>query len=306
MSSAILRRGLLGQAVVAGLSAAAAAQTVGKLKGFPTADAAADALTDAVRRHDAKAVQAILGESWVDFVLDDKDDEGRERAAYLAAWDARHSVTVAEDNRARIAVGTDDWTFPIPIVKDGSEWRFDSAGGDREVQARQVGHDELGAIQTLLAIVDAQYEYAAADPMKTGWPQYARRLLSSPGRKDGLYWPVGPDERPSPLGEVLANSQFDGTDPGSQFGYNFRLLYAQGPAARGGAHDYFVDGRLIGGFGAVATPLEYGVTGVMTFIVSFHGVVYEQDLGPNTVEAAGKIATFDPDKGRKKADATPP
>lgn len=142
--------------------------------------------------------------------------------------------------------------------------------------------------------------------MKSGWTQYARRLLSSPGSKDGLYWPTVADEQPSPLGAMLASSQYDGDTPGSQFGYNFRLPYAQGPAAPGGAHDYIVDGRLIGGFGAIATPLEYGVTGVMTFIVSFHGVVYQQDLGPNTAELAGKIASFDPDKGWQKADTTPP
>ncbi len=306
MSAQIFRRGLLGHVLVTGFAAAAAAQTAAKLQGFPNADAAAMALTEAVRRNDSAAVKAILGESWVDFVLSDKEDEARERVAYLAAWDAKHGVTVADGNRALIEVGNDGWTFPIPIAKDGNEWRFDTAAGDQEVQARQLGHDELGAIQTLLAIVDAQFEYAERDPTKSGWSQYARRLLSSPGSKDGLYWPPGDAEKPSPLGEMLANSQFDGDTPGSQFGYNFRLLYAQGPAAPGGAHDYIVDGRLIGGFGAIATPLEYGVTGVMTFIVNFQGVVYEQDLGEQTVKLAGDIASFNPDKGWQKADTTPP
>jgi hypothetical protein len=305
MSGVVFRRGLLGVLTV-GFVAAAAAQGAGKLQGFANPDAAAVALTDAVRRNDRNAVKAILGESWVEFVLDDKEDQERERLEYLAAWDAKHSVTVSGGDQAVIEVGDDGWTFPIPIVKDGSEWRFDSAGGDKEVQARQLGHDELGAIQTLLAIVDAEFDYAARDPAKSGWAQYARRLLSSPGGKDGLYWPTGPDEPASPLGEMLANSQFDGDTPGSQFGYNFRLLYAQGPAAPGGAHDYLVDGRLIGGFGAIAVPLEYGVTGVMTFIVSFHGVVYQQDLGANTAEIAGKIASFDPGQGWQKADMTPP
>jgi hypothetical protein len=306
MSTVVLRRGLLGHALAVGLAAAAAAQTAGKLQGFANPDAAAVALTDAVRRSDRNAVKAILGESWVDFVLEDKEDQDRECLAYLAAWDAKHSVTVSGGDQAVIEVGDDGWTFPIPIVKDGNEWRFDSAGGDREVQARQLGHDEFGAIQTLLAIVDAQFDYAERDPTKSGMAQYARRLLSSPRSKDGLYWPTGPDEQPSPLGEMLANSQYDGSTPGSQFGYNFRLLYAQGAAAPGGAHDYLVNGRLIGGFGAIATPLEYGVTGVMTFIVNFQGVVYQQDLGPHSAEIAGKITSFDPDKGWQKADMAPP
>src|SRR6266851_180551 len=199
MSDPILRRGLLAPLFVAGLGAAAAAQQAARLQGFPTADAAAAALTDAVRRSDDKAVKAILGESWVDFVLDDKADPGRERLAYLAAWDAKHTIAVADGNRATIEVGDKGWTLPIPIVKDGAEWRFDDGGSEKEVLARQLGHDELGAIQTLLAIVDAEFEYAERDPMKTGWPQYARRLLSSPGKKDGLYWPTTAGEAPSPL-----------------------------------------------------------------------------------------------------------
>jgi len=276
------------------------------LKGFPTPDAAAAAFTDAVRANDPKAVSALLGDAWVDAVLADAEKEKRERLAYLANWDTKHEVTITDGKRASIVVGNDGWTFPVPIVKDGDQWRFDSTAGDHEMQARQIGHDEMGAIQTLLAIVAAQHEYAALDPMKTGWPQYARRLLSSPGRKDGLYWPTTAGEAPSPLGEVVAASQFDGTAPGAQFGYNFRLLYAQGPAATGGAHDYLVNGRLIGGFGAIATPVQYGVTGIMTFIVNYEGIVWQQDLGANTAEIAGKIASFDPDKGWQKADTSPP
>jgi hypothetical protein len=164
----------------------------------------------------------------------------------------------------------------------------------------------MGAIQSLLAIVAAQYEYAALDPMKTGWTQYARRLLSSPGAKDGLYWPTGPDGPPSPIGAALANSQFDGSTPGSQYGYNFRLLYAQGPDAAGGAHDYVVNGHLIGGFAAIAWPVAYGVSGVMTFMVNYQGVVYQQDLGPQTAQRAMAIASFNPDKGWQKADTTAP
>jgi hypothetical protein len=305
MSETILRRGLLAPLFVAGLSAAAVAQQAARLQGFPSADAAASALTEAIRRNDAAAIRAIVGENWVDSLIDDRNAPDNERAAFLAAWDAKHAV-VADGNKAVVAVGSDGWTLPIPLVKDGAEWRFDLQAGENEVLARQIGHDEYGAIQTLLAIVDAQDDYAERDPMKSGWAQYARRIMSSPGRKDGLYWPAKEGEPQSPLGEVLADSQFDGKAPGSHFGYNFRLLHGQGPAAQGGAHDYVVDGRMIGGFAAIATPMIYGETGVMTFIVNFKGVVYEKDLGPDTAKHAGAIAVFNPAEGWKKSDTTPP
>ena len=306
MSNSILRRGLLAQVFVAGLGAAAAAQQAAKLQGFPTAEAAAAALTEAVRRSDNKALAAMLGGDWTDFVQSAKDVSDRGRVHYLAAWDENHVVTVTDGTKATVAVGKDGWTLPIPIVKDGAEWRFDIAAGYKEIQARQFGYDELGAIQTLLAIVDAQFEYVELDPMKTGWPQYARRLLSSPGRKDGLYWPSAPGEPLSPLGAQVANAQADGSAPGGHYGYNFRLLHAQGPAAPGGAHDYLVNDRMIGGFAAMAWPVRYGDTGVMTFIVSFHGVVYQQDLGEDTAQRATSIAAFNPDKGWEKADTAPP
>ena len=219
---------------------------------------------------------------------------------------AKHTVAIADGNRATIEVGNDGWMMPIPIVKDGAEWRFDPAGSEKEVQARQIGHDELGAIQTLLAIVDAQYEYVEHDPMKTGWPQYARRLLSSPGKMDGLYWPTAPGQPQSPLGAQVADSQPDGRFPGDHYGYNFRLLYSQGPTAPGGVRDYIIRGRMIGGFGAIAWPVRYGETGIMTFVMGPDGIVYQRDLGPDTARLAASTVAFNPDKGWEKADMTPP
>jgi hypothetical protein len=306
MSNSILRRGLVAQLFIAGLGTVTAAQQAAKLQGFATAEAAAAALTDAVRRGDNKALAAMLGGNWTDFVLSEQDASDSGRFHYLAAWDENHVVTVTDSTKATVAVGKDGWTLPIPIVKDGAEWRFDVTAGYKEIQARQFGYDELGAIQTLLAIADAQYDYVETDPMKTGWPQYARRLTSSPGKKDGLYWPSAPGEPPSPLGETVANSQPDGSAPGGHYGYNYRLLHAQGPAAPGGAHDYLVNGRMIGGFAAMAWPVRYGETGVMTFIISYNGVVYQQDLGEDTAQRATSIAAFNPDKGWEKADPTPP
>ncbi len=310
MSGSLLRRGLLALALIAGLAAGAAAQQAApqaaKLQGFPTAEAAAAALTDAVRRKDDKAMAAILGAGWRDFVPAGADEADRRRTAYLAAWDESHKVDVAGGTRATVAVGKTGWTLPIPIAKDGAEWRFDLDGARREIWARRIGRDELAVIQTLLAIVDAQRDYAALDPMKTGAPAYARRLLSSPGRKDGLYWDAPAGQPQSPLGPAVAKAQAGTSTPDGHYGYNFRLLYSQGPAAPGGARDYIVGGRMIGGFGVIAWPVRYGETGVMTFIVSQAGDVYQRDLGPQTAQRAAAIVAFDPDKDWTKADMTPP
>jgi hypothetical protein len=304
MSGTVLRRGLLAHVLLTGLAAGAAAQQAGKTQGFPTAEAAAAALTDAVRKDDDKAMAAMLGEWWRVFVPSRDRDFGRDRALYLAAWDESHKVTIDGD-KAIVEVGKTGWTLPIPIVKDGAEWRFDADAGIDEIAARELGRDELGAIQTLRAIVDAERDYAAMDPMKTGSPVYARRLKSLPGKKDGLYWPAAPGEPESPLGEQVANAQSDGIAPGGHYGYNFRLLYAQGPAAPGGARQYLVNGRMLS-FAVIAWPGHYGETGIMTFMVDHDGVVYQRDLGPETRLLAPAITSFNPEKGWEKADITLP
>lgn len=307
MSGAMFRRGLLAVVMFVGLSAAAVAQPAGgKLRTFTTAEAAADALTEAVRKNDRPAIAAMWGADWRDFVPGSDDDVRRRRDAYLKAWDEGHKIVTSGDTKAAIEVGKNGWTLPIPIVKDGSEWRFDVAAGLKEMTLRRIGHDEASVVQTLLAIVDAQSDYVAQDPMKTGTSAYARRLLSSPGRKDGLYWETKPGEPQSPLGPAVARAQADGASPDGHYGYYFRLLYAQGAAAPGGARDYVVNGRMIGGFGVVAWPVRYGVTGVMTFIVNQDGIVYQQDLGPQTVQRAGGMVLFNPEKGWTRADTTPP
>ncbi|MDO8975580.1 DUF2950 domain-containing protein [Reyranella sp.] len=305
MSGTMFRRGLLALAVFVGLAGGAVAQQAPKLQGFPTAEAAANAFTDAVRKGDQKTLAALLGPQWGEFVPATSEQRQERRKAYLAAWDESHEVKVSGD-KATIMAGKAGWTLPIPLVKDGAEWRFDPVAGWREMRLRQIGHDEAAVVQTMLAIVDAQRDYAAMDPMKTGSPVYARRLLSSPGRKDGLYWEAKPGEPQSPLGPAVARAQVDGNAPDGHYGYHFRLLYGQGQAAPGGARDYIVKGRMIGGFGAIAWPVRYGVTGVMTFIVDYKGEVYQQDLGPETAQRAGMINIFNPDKGWVKADMTPP
>jgi Protein of unknown function (DUF2950) len=228
------------------------------------------------------------------------------RSRFLAAWDENHKIVPQGDDKALIEAGTTGWQMPIPLVKDSAGWRYDVEAGAKEIIAREIGRDELTVVQTLLAIVDAQRDYATLDPLKTGVATYARRLLSSPGKKDGLYWEAKPGEPQSPLGALVAKAQpGDGPDHG-YFGYRFRMLYGQGAAAPGGAYSYLVNNRMIGGFGVIAWPVTYGETGVMTFIVSQSGDVYEQDLGPETAQRAAAITLFNPDKGWEKADMTPP
>lgn len=310
MSASMFRKACLALLLATGLATAfatGASAQAAKPQGFATPEAAADALTDAIRRDDSKAVGAILGSGWRDIVLGRPADEERLREKFLEAWDARHKVVV-DGNKATIEAGTTGWTGPIPIVREGDQWRFDTEAGRQEITARRIGRNELSVIQSLLALVDAEHEYAALDPMKVGSPVYARRLLSSPGRKDGLYWDTAPGEPQSPIGPALATAQAQGqggTEDG-YYGYRFRLLYAQGPDAPGGAYEYLVNNRMIGGFAILAWPIRYGDTGVMTFMVNQDGVVYEQDLGPDTATKAAAITVYNPDKTWEKADTTPP
>ncbi len=273
-----------------------------KQRHFATAEEAANTLTEAIRKDDDKTVAAILGSGWRDLIPGNTAHEDDVRKRFLEAWDAGHKLVPQGNDKMVVEAGTTGWLLPVPIVKDASGWRFDVAAGKAEIQAREIGRDEFTVIQTLLAIVDAQRDYATLDPMKTGLTAYSRRLLSSPGKKDGLYWETQPGEPPSPLGALVATAQ-PGDGPGQgYFGYRFRMLYGQGAAAPGGAYSYLVNGRMIGGFGVIAWPVTYGETGVMTFIVSQSGDVYEKDLGPDTGAKAAAITLFDPDKSWDKAD----
>jgi len=306
MNASMFTKVFLALVLAVGFATGVSAQPA-KPQGFPTPEAAANALTDAIRRDDDKAVSTALGAGWRDFVLGRPQDEERTREKFLQAWDAGHKVVV-DGNKATIEVGTTGWTSPIPLVKEGDQWRFDVEAGRQEITARQIGRNELSVIQSLLALVDAEHEYAALDPMKVGSPVYARRLLSSPGKKDGLYWDAAPGEPESPIGPALATAQAQGqggTEDG-YYGYRFRLLYSQGPDAPGGAYDYLVKDRMIGGFAILAWPIRYAETGVMTFMVNQDGVVYEQDLGPDTAAKAAAITVYNPDKNWDKADTTPP
>lgn len=305
MSSLMFRRGLLALACVLGLAGAANAQ-LGP-QGFATPDDASYALANAIRHDDSGALASMLGPNWRSLLPARADDVTRERDSFLASWDAQHSSVITPDgNKAVLQAGNNGWVIPLPLVKDGGAWHFDFDAAKKEILARHIGHNELTVIQAMLAICDAQRDYAQREALKGGSPQYARRLLSTPGKKDGLYWEARGSESPSPLGPLLAKAQPGDSTANGYYGYHFRLLYSQGPDARGGAEDYVVNGRMIGGFAVIASPVRYGETGVMTFMVNYNSDVYEQDLGPDTPQRAAAITIFNPDKGWDKADMTAP
>jgi hypothetical protein len=271
---------------------------------YATPEAAAQALADAARANDAQGLLAVVGPSSKDWLFtgDPVADRG-DWAKFVAAYDRKHGISRDGDAKAVLVVGEDDWAFPAPLRKQGAQWAFDVAAGREEITNRRVGRNELATLQALLAVVDAQREYAAADPDHTGYNAYARRFISQAGRKDGLYWPTPAGAAPSPLGSLLAAATKEGYaltgghgQPQPYHGYYYRMLTAQGKDAHGGAYDYLVNGRLLGGFAVLAYPAKYGVSGVMSFIVNHDGSVYEKDLGKATQTEAQKMARYNPDK----------
>jgi hypothetical protein len=273
---------------------------------FASVDEAAHALVDAMRSGDRKAMLAILGEDAKSLIWSgDEVVDRRARERFVTAWDEKHHFE-GGGGKVVLVLGRDDFPFAIPLVPDGVSWRFDTAAGKEEVLDRRIGRDELYAIQTCLAYVDAQREYYARDPDGDALLQYARKFASTPGRRDGLYWPTKPGETPSPLGPLVARARGEGYSkraaaPVAYWGYYYRILTAQGKDAPGGAYDYMAHGRLLGGFALVAFPAQYGVSGVMTFIVNQDGVVYQKDLGPNTAAIARAMTQFNPDSTWTKA-----
>ena len=221
---------------------------------------------------------------------------------FMAAWAKSHSIKLEDDDKALIAVGDDAWTLPIPIVKRARGWVFDTRAGADEMRVRRIGRNELAVMQIMLAIYDAQKEYAGKDYNGDGVLQYASKFASSPGKKDGLYWPAKRGEELSPLGPAVDAARGAGARRTGQgyYGYHYKLLTSQGKHAPGGAFDYVAHHRLIGGFAVVAWPVKYGDTGVMTILVSHDGVLYEKDLGPSTAAQARAMTQFDPDSTWQK------
>jgi hypothetical protein len=268
-------------------------------KSFATPDAAAETLVKAMRGKDSRLLEVVLGKEWKRFVP--TDELGRDDiTAFLAAWDKQHRIDHEGGETALLTVGEEPgFTLPIPITRNKqSQWSFDVVGGSERLRVARVGRNELSAIQTVLAYYDAQREYAAKDRSGEGVREYARKLVSSPGARDGLYWPSPLDVDESPLGPLIAQQPPKG--PG-YWGYHYKILTRQGPSAPGGAYDYVIGGRMRAGFALVAWPVRYGDTGVMSFMINHAGVVYEKDLGPNTDAVARGMTRFDPDDSWRKA-----
>jgi len=273
---------------------------------FASADDAVGALVKALKANDDAGALAILGAGsgkWIRSGDAVADRAARDR--FVDLYEQRHTIANATDKGATLTIGPDEWPFAFPLVKSPSGWRFDTEAGKRELLYRRVGQNELTAINVLLAIVDAQREYAAADHDSDDVREYARTFVSSPGKHDGLYWQTSAGEAPSPLGQLVAHATAEGYDKdhmSAYHGYYFRMLKGQGTHAPGGAFDYIVQGHMIGGFAAVAYPAQYANSGVMTFIVNHDGVVYQKDLGASTATTAKSMTRFDPGPGWTKVD----
>lgn len=282
-------------ALVAGVAGLAIGTGAFAQQAYPTPAAAADAFVDAVARHDDDALKIVIGGDYAKYL---PHANAEDTTDFLAAWAKSRRIVAAGDDKAYLEVGRTGWTLPIPIVRTAAGWRFDTRATPEELRVRRIGRNELAVIQVMLAYRDAQEEYATYDRDRDGRADYAQRLLSSPGRQDGLYWPTRPGEPESPLG-----SQFATTKPGDAYrGYHYRILAAQGKDAPGGAKRYVgADGEMTGGYALVAWPAKWGDTGVMSFIVSKDGVVHEKDLGPDSDRIARAMTAYNPDASWRKS-----
>ena len=293
-----MKKYLLGWAVLqmSALSCYAAASE----QMFVTPKAAVQAVIKACQSDDVAALLKIFGPEGKDVVLsgdssDDKDN--RAQFAKLAGVKNKLIPDPANPDKMILSIGKDKWPFPIPLVRQNGQWYFDSSEGRQEILARRIGSNELDAIEVCHGYVEAQFEYAQTHK-SNGVPEYAQKIVSSPGKQDGLYWDPskGAPECEVPKGFAQAAESMSADQREPYRGYYFHILTAQGPDARGGAVNYIVKGSMIGGFGLVAWPSEYGVSGVQTFMVDHDGTVYESNLGPETGRTAAEMTEFNPDK----------
>lgn len=271
---------------------------------FASPDAAINALRAATASHDTNALHAIFGPEGHQLVSADAVQATGDFNQFAQRLEAKVEVVTNTDGSLALQIGPDAWPFPIPLASRGGQWFFDTAAGRQEILHRRIGQNELGAIDVCRAYVEAQREYASADELGDGVPAYAQYLHSTPGKRDGLYWPAQPGEPLSPLGPLVADARGEGyrhparmlSDQQAPYhGYYFKILTAQGRQAPGGKYDYLINGRMIAGFALVAWPAQWANTGVMTFIVNQQGRVYQCNLGPKTARLAPAIKRYDPD-----------
>jgi len=297
-SRRLMRSVAVGVAVTAALLGAAPPQT---RRTFATPQEAIQATIDAAERNDAAALLQLFGPDGKDILESGDPAQDKDSRAEFAR-SAREKLQIDQDptnpDRVTFAVGEQDWPFPVPVVRTDGKWQLDPSSGRLEILARRVGRNELNTMEVCRGYVEAQLDYASADHDRDGILKYAQSIASSPGKRDGLY----SDDAPQNL-VTKAFAAAAGVDkPVPYHGYYFRVLKSQGPAAFGGAFDYTVKGKMIGGFALVAWPAEYGVSGVQTFIINHEGMVYGRDLGINTAALARQMTRYNPDKSWRRAE----
>jgi hypothetical protein len=271
---------------------------------FSSPQAAVDALKTAVESQDTNALHAIFGPTGHSLVSADMVEAVVEREAFIRRLKEKIAIVPDSDTRQSLKLGADAWPFPIPLVKTNGQWFFDTGAGEEEILNRRIGANELGAIRVCRAYVQAQREYASVARNPDEVLAYAQHLRSTPGTHDGLYWSMRTGDEISPLGPLIAQAHFEGyrrgtkilTEPQTPYhGYYFKILTRQGKHAAGGKYNYVINGRMIAGFALVAWPAEWGNTGVMTFIVSQQGKIYQKNLGAKTSSIAQSMSSYDPD-----------
>ncbi|MFO1153271.1 MAG: DUF2950 domain-containing protein [Rhodospirillales bacterium] len=286
--------------LAAALLLATAARPAGAASAYPTPEAALEAFRAAVNGENGKGLLDLFGKQYEADLIGGDPAEARQNLEALRRM-AAQSMTLAPDgdDRMSIVMGRRGWPMPIPLVKGEQGWAFDIKSGLQEITDRRVGRNELAAIDFCRAYIDAQRRYASTDYDDDGVLEFAQRLKSTDGKRDGLYWPPGPDGIASPLGPFAAAAEpyLKGRKEGEPFrGYYFRILKEQGVNAPGGKYNYVINGNMIAGFGLIAWPADHGRSGIMTFLCSHNGSILEKDLGPETAKLAAAITAFDPDK----------
>jgi hypothetical protein len=279
---------------------------------FASPEAAAAALADATRAHDDAKLQVIFGPGNEKLLSSgDRIADQEQQRRFAAAYDEKHTLVPEGTGQIVLSVGNNDWPTPIPIVQAGGGWQFDTKVGAEEIINRRIGRNELAAIRVALTFVDAQKDYSERMKQQGGSGFYAQRMISTPGRQDGLYWPVTVGSDESPFGPLVAQAEEEGYPGGTSAGkpipyqgYYFHILKAQGPNASGGAKSYVKSGKMTDGFALIAWPASFGSSGVMTFEVNQDGIVFQKDLGTATGKLAPRISTFDPDITWARVDVT--
>ena len=280
-----------------------------KQKTFASPEEAVNAFIGALKVDNEEEILAIMGKEIEEIIYSgDKVADKKNREKFLKSYEEKHSIEQKAPDNMVLSLGNDDWPFPIPVVKKGKTWQFDTKAGKEEMLNRRIGRNELSVIEVLQAYVDAQHEYASKDYDGNGDADFAQKLWSSEGKKDGLYWEAKDAEEISPMGPLVAEAASEGYkrsatgEPAPYHGYYLKMLKAQGKNALGGKYNYVVNGKMILGFAALAYPAKYGNSGIMTFMVNQQGIVYQKDIGKNSEKAAKAINIYDPDKTWKKVE----